>query len=797
MISSLLIISSLSAFACGGDGYLIEPQGHWIFYTGYSSADANWQKKLNKAFRKENIAFWHDYVQKAVSKEDVEAALYDVYLLDDQTSNAFFRYLIDHKDKEALQYWMMLKASDSAYISNLRWKQSAWFYDEKNGERRWVWWNEDERPIHDLSISQVETLDETVINQCKNTKIRHRYILQMMRKHFYSRNYQGCIDVWEKYGKSVPKSVLRKQCLNYYGGALRRLDRDAEAAATYATIGYFNPRLHYDVNVLRKIYRQNPNNEAFEFMVQEFVNTYFDHNYIQNSNKEWWFTPPLYNLSETRKAAAFNSLADTILQEKKTKNPALWKSAQAALAYIDGNLETALSLLQQAEKMKGTPAVKDNIRMLRLIFNSLRTDIDKKYEETLLPDLKWLVSKINEGNPEEYFFGGCESFENPSATAHHVKVLRRTVMLGIIPHFDRMNMPYKHMAYQNLYDETVMDSKEYRDLSRQGKIRLGINGYGYTSYIHPPIYHEALFDAYLAPHDFGDTVRKVVADSTCWCLNFDYRTSFFALIDTSELKDLLRYVRFLKSGGNTPAEKFVIQHNYRDLNFYYELIATKYMRIEKYDSALVFLRKVSAKFPETQNIAYYISNKYNPFAEEWITKKEYQADFRLPFNPTKAYANQPSKATFCQQMLRLRKLMKSSKSEEERANAAYAYAVGLHQSTLGNAWALCYYENGYNGGEHWYHGVPGDERIQQHVQKRVDSMLDIAMKGRKDEIFTLKCKIMHSQQKESLMVEVRENDWDSYKVYKPLVRNTFCDLARDYYEDPLDSKDWQSSAWYY
>ena len=352
-----------------------------------------------------------------MSKEEVETALYNVYLLNSHTTNPFFRYLIDHKDQEALQYWMLLKASDSASVEAVRWEESVWFYDEKEGERTWYWWDEEKKPVRDLSIFGVGTLDENAFLRCKDADIRSRYVLQLMRKHFYNHNYEGCIALWEKYGKNVPKSVLRKQCINYYGGALRRVDRDAEAAAAYATIGYYNPTLHYDVDVLRDIYQQDPNSEGFEFMVQEFVNTYFDHVYLHHHQSPiyYYYDLPKYHLAESAKSLAFNKLSDEILKEGKTQNPALWKSAQAALAYIDGDLEAALTLNKQAEKMKGSKEVKENIRMMRLMLNSLRSDIDNKYEETLLPDLKWLVDKLNEDNPSSYFSDGYYGeLEKPS-----------------------------------------------------------------------------------------------------------------------------------------------------------------------------------------------------------------------------------------------------------------------------------------------------------------------------------------------------------------------------------------------
>lgn len=799
LISIFCLLGSFSAFACGDGAYLVEPDRHWIFYTGYNSADENWQNNLNRAFREENITFWHNYVHQKVPKMEVEAALYDVMLLDSHSRNAFFRYLIDHNDKEALQYWMLLKTSDSAYIKEISWKQSAWFYDEKKGERYRGWWNENEEPLHDLSISQVGRLDETVIDQCKNAQIRHRYILQVMRKYFYCSDYKRCISVWEKYGKTMPKSILRSQCLNYYGGALRRVDRDAEAAVAYAAIGYFNPKLHYDVKVLRDIYQQNPNSEAFEFMIQEFVNTYFDHVYNKRRNTPYYdyYSMSEYILPETAKSLAFNKLSNEILKEGKTDNPALWRSAQSALAFIDGDLNAALSLIGKAEKEKGSKAVKDNIRMMKLMFNALRTDIDDKYEDALYPDLKWIVNIINSEDPEDCFTNNdYDSFCKPSATNHHVKVLRRTLLLGVIPHFQRLKMPYKCMAYQNLHDEVVSPFKKERAMIRKGELHRGTNRWGAT-YIHPPIYRKVDFDTYLEPHEMGEPCTKIVADSTLWFLNLDYRTDFFTSIDTAELQDLLRYVQFLKSGGKTAAEKFVIQNNYRDLNFYYELIATKLMRVERYDSALVYLKRVSPKFLRTQNIYTEIDSEHNPFTEGWITRKEQQAKFRLPFNPAKAYADNPGKATFCKVMLKLQHLMKNAKSEEERANAAYAYGLGLFRSGIGHAWALNYYEYGYNWGTHYGHGAPGsDEALEARVNARVDEVLDIALNETQDNILSLKCKILHSQQRKPYLVTIKENDYWEYEIFNKSVRETFCDLACDY-DRSEETQDWRWSSWYY
>ena len=816
LISGILLVGSLTAAACG-EPSPIEPQWHWFFYTGHNCPAMEWQQKLNLAFREENIAFWHNRVKESVTRKEVEKALYDVYLLNDQTTNKFFRYLYDHHDTEAVRYWTLLKTTDTAYIHQAVWEQSVWYYSEKTGER--YWYDEDDLPPYDLSISQVKAMNEGAIRSCSDPDLRNRFLLQVIRKCFYANDYQGCIILWERYGKQVPESVLRRQCLNYYGGALRRVDRDAEAAIVYASIGFYDPRLHYDVEVLRKIYEKEPDSKAFEFMVQEFVNTYFDQCSHESYEPPYSYSNPHFcQIPDRRKSEAFNALADEILRERKNRNPALWVSAKAALAYINGETDTALRLITEANRLRGSDAVKDNIRMMRLVFNSTRNDIDADYEARLLPDLQWLVRTINkEGVPRwwEYDMGAAIPEDTNFTALHHIKILRRTILLGVIPHFERRGMAFKSLAYLNLYEEIMMDNddRKEREFARKGLLREGLNQDGCTVYFHPPFYREVVltesdFD-YLHEHDYGTllaTRNFQVADSVSWRKSFDYGTMFFSYMDTTSIANVRQYLRFMRSGGRTAAEKFVLRHSYRDPSFYNELIATKHMRLEQYDSALVYLRKMSPDFPKKQNIADYIGTDHrNPFAEGWITRKQNKANFGLPFNPAAEYDRNAGKKAFCQLMLRLRKMAETDSSAEMRAKAAYAYAVGLFRSTIGNAWALCYYENGWNYSYHNFGEESDDDQsIEADVHRRVDKWLDKALQYDRDDLFTTKCKVLHSRERKALEHEVKKTvTWGTYtytsteKEFIPEVRKLLCDRASDYDYSPLCTAEWRKSVWYY
>jgi hypothetical protein len=351
------------------------------------------------------------------------------------------------------------------------------------------------------------------------------------------------------------------------------------------------------------------------------------------------------------------------------------------------------------------------------------------------------------------------------------------------------------------------DDKKEREFARKGLLREGLNQDGYTIYFHPPIYREEYLSEYDYDHSYTTNGKLVlVADSITWQKNFDYNTQFFNYMDTTSIANVQQYVRFLRSGSRTAAEKFVLRHSYRDPSFYNELIATKHMRLEQYDSALVYLRKMSPDFPNKQNIAEYIGTEHrNPFAEGWITRKQNKANFGLPFNPAAEYDKKPSKATFCQLMLRLRKMAETDPSEEIRAKAAYAYAVGLFRSTIGNAWALCYYENGWNYSYHNYgEDFVDDQSIEADVHRRVDAWLDKALQYNGDYVFTTKCMVLHSRERKALEHEVKNTvTWGSYtytsteKEFIPEVRELLCDRASDYDYSPLCTEEWRESVWHY
>ena len=629
-VSILLVLTVLPVFPCSF-GY-INPKYHHLFYTGYEGDYAEfygatqWKKVQDDLFKKENIEFWHNYTGKKVSKKAVETALYEQMNLD---RNEFFQYLKGQNDSLALQYWGWATTGDPDYA---RWMMSAWYYPE----------NRDAEPVTEKDLK--------LLVSCKNREIQNRYLLQFLRRCFYAEDFQTCIDLWRQYGGNVPKSALRTQCLNYYGGALKRTDQDFEAANVYASIGYFDIYLHYNVQTLRNMYLQEPNSKHLAFVLQQFVNQY-----LEKPNP--------------KQSAELSALAEEVIRDGKSQNPALWKSAEAALAYIDRDIERATRLIHEAESLAGTKAVMENVRMLRVMILASGNQRGDAYEAALLPDLQWLTQTLNKdirsGKLSVWDFEGDEAYiydECLSKQIHRVKVFRRAILLGVVPHYQQTGEVYKAIAYLNLYNETLCNDKQKRAKARKGNPRKNLD-----------------------------------ADDYCfWTYNMDYWTRLFTFMENVQIKDIKQYVSYLQGEKRTEADKFLYQNSYTNPEFFNELIATKFMREEQYDSAIVYLQKVSNDFLRTQNIRPYLSNSDgdNPFMEEWITKSELCAAYGLSYNPAQHYRQRPGKIQFCLLMRRLQQEIAAERNPETRARLQYAYTIGLYNSLLGKSWALTSYHSG-------------------------------------------------------------------------------------------------------
>lgn len=595
-IVSLLCLAACSfAFACSYCPPEID--GLYMFRTYYQIRSYDFLEE--DAARESNVNFWYAYVDGHVDKKSIEEALYNGSKKDVKSGKySFFNYLRQNNDADALRYWELTKRF-------AEFNSDPWYYPSKDDL---------------LELRQLAQQIQTAGNICKDPRLKERYMLQLMRISFYLREYFLCCDVWENHSGQWLDKDMERRCCSYYAGALFHTGYLVESADHFADLEEWESLSYFDDNVdfMRSLYEEVPCSKAFEYFIQNFENHYQDMGKLLDSK-------------------SFVELCEQVLKEKRTDNPALWQSAVAHIAFLDGDVKTAVRLIEKASGMKGTPMVMENVRILRLLYHAADHDADN-YDEKINEDLPWMLKKLYD----------LEDFwaENGNGEHHYVNMIRRILFHHLLPHYAAQGNSNMEVALLNAFDEAYCYNKEGRELARKDKVTEG---------------------------------------------NFDYATFSFAYLDTTSIEKVLQFLDFVKSTGKTALEKNLIKQGYVRESQIYELIGTKYMRIHDYETALQYFQKVSSSFWIKQNVAEYLDR--NPFEEKWFERQTEKGISCQQYNPAQLYAANPTKIQFCQIMLELKKLAETAADIELRALCHYAYAAGLEQSQEWS-WALTQYVSG-------------------------------------------------------------------------------------------------------
>lgn len=180
-----------------------------------------------------------------------------------------------------------------------------------------------------------------------------------------------------------------------------------------------------------------------------------------------------------------------------------------------------------------------------------------------------------------------------------------------------------------------------------------------------------------------------MADWTEGYYQNDHNDCYFALLDTANVKDVVSYQDFLSHPAKGNAlEQYAASYCYNDMNYYNELIGTKYMRVEDFEKASEYLKKVSQPFISSMNIAPYLhADSSYPMWYAWKCRKALDKTkcmkVMLTTNP---------KLLFCNSMLVLRQRLMLATEDKEKGNLNYELAKKYIQaSNVGYCWAYLHY----------------------------------------------------------------------------------------------------------
>lgn len=569
--------------------------------------------------------FWKSYFNKGVSQKVIHDA---IFLGDNKALNALLRVLQQRKDADGLNYMKLFKQMQA--INNA----DPWNYPDKK-----------QQAVDNSTWSNILNNASTHILSSK--KLSSRYWLMAMRAAYYTNKKQLCQQLWNKYQSRFSENDIRMLAEGYLASYWYKDGEREKAREFYAKIGDLQSlrwcfRNDIGLKGIQKLYAEAPNSVAFPYLIQDYVNS------IDNDLHPTWQDESNDSIKQAvmREMRSFRSFVSNVLQEKKVINPALWKSAAAYFAFLLNEKETAINELDEAENMNGTARMKENIRVIRFLVKSTNTDHNDAFDAYVLKELKWLMGKVkSESAFQDYAW-------SPYATRNHYSdALERIVYYNLTPGYLKDGKFATGAALTGMTNEFI--NINFKGNKRSAKyLSSWTEGYYIDDY-----------------NEFNNRI--------------------FNLLDSADVKDVVAYQQLLVNPAKgTELQQYAASYCFQNMNYYNDMIGTKYLRTEEFAKASEYLGKVSLPYLSSTDFAPYLhADSSYPLWYAWkmrkaLDKRRY-VKTALTVNP---------KLIFSNRMLTLQQRLNLATDNKEKAQINYELAKRyLQASLMGYCWAYLHY----------------------------------------------------------------------------------------------------------
>ena len=647
IISGILLTLSVDAFACAPWNY--DPQTYLMYRPYTFQTDVN-EYNLNA---KDNCLLWQRQCKTTGSTKEIYQIVYKSSLEDLEgllnhtsagkklsRSNAFARTLWD--DNEAIKLLVLAKECEIAR-SDIN---SPWYYPA----------TKDERPVG---------LDRIAYEagEYEGVRFRNRYALQRIRALFSLREYDECINYWNDISASLNDDIIRKMAKRYVAGAYFRIGEIETAKDYYVSLGdidnlYFCYR-DEDTPWEEVMYKYAPGSAGLREKVASRIKKHEDLFYV--TYDDYWATGSLPE-NEAAESVELARFCGRVASEGKVSDPDFWYYSQAYLLFMAGKQVEASSILSKAEKSKGTPEMKDYIRVFKLYLDSVLKPWSWSYEKEMITGLEWLdgliVSHLDEAREETVEKGIYYTRINLSYYYWN-DMMRKIVFSSIVPKLLKNHRETSAIRFANMADNRL--------LNLVGRVK--------------DIYYDAGKKKWVEEEMTMTQMRKGGRFN-----NFDYSCSLFELIDTLDVIHLENYVNSL--GKSTSRDvSFLDTRGYTDMAFFQEIIGTKHIREMRYGDAVKWLSMLPKGYQTRLNTYKDGYLKLDPFAQ---SKQELRN-------------NSDYKLNFARRMLELEEAIAAETDAVEKAKKTYLYATGMRNS-VSMCWGLSFYRKSSADVDSWYFG---------------------------------------------------------------------------------------------
>lgn len=642
IVNLFLICLPIMSFA-GGYSPAYEP-GEYRTFRIYNPKD----KHVAQTTAQLNIMEWQEYAEGRVSYDDVWKVVYEYTIEDLQrikrhevvatdSSNSFANYLINKNDEDAIDFLILAKECE-----------------ERRSNRTDKWWYPTKKDLNYADMQEI--IDKSLGYGGKKLRLRH--LLQAIRAAFTMGNYDLCLQLWNDEASKYPSSAVKTMCEGYiggiyfrrgdYGNAIGHYANNAEQYQSFWWCADNLTAINTAIDRIKVLYKYAPDSPELTKMVQDMCREAEDRANLKIfSNKDVDAEGNNgydFYINDRAKYMALRDFALNVVSEGKVENPAMWQYTASFLTLMDGDFKLASQYLAEAEKLKGTPFVKDGVKVLRIMLDGMLGSYDADFEAQMLNHLEWLdrkiVDNIADFTPPKYEWYDNYVFRNISVYYYH-DMMRKLLLSVLAPRYMQLGKPVKALLLTGVASERLRAVTNFRNSDKKKR-----------------------FDKEWSMHFNGEN------------RNIDFYTDIFRLMDTIPIRHVIEYKNVLQRKNGSPFDVFLAQRCYNNSDYFNEIIGTGYMRELKFEEALKYLSKVSSGYENALNISHYFF--YDPFKEPFIRK-------------VKNKVKNNNKLHFATRMNKLLETIKNSGDRESVLDAKFQYVLGLTRS-IDDCWPLLKYK---------------------------------------------------------------------------------------------------------
>jgi len=578
-------------------------------------------------YKTENLVLWQKQTSPDIPISDIEHVVYITeasflrakhYLSEQNTlkDNSFIRWIVNHKRQDILDFLILAKTSENVRYS----MNDPWYYHVEDNEHYRVL--------------------EGIVEKCnlyKSGPLLNRYALQMARALCSLRRYNECVSYWDHIKGKLTDDVIKKMTELRVAEALHKTGRHEEAMRIYATYGDVASIRAINSgqieNELEFVYEHAPNSPYLDEELQKWLLYYgddFTERMVKSGQK---------NALDVDRLNSLLKVTHRAVREKKTKKLAMWYYVLAALYDTQGESHKAKRYLEKGLKYKKDPFLRDSYHVLQMWLDAKTTTYNHAYEQRLMRDLKWLEQKIQHDITPEFIrkISGVEDHTSGPLEENYI---------------------YSDNAfgYYTGYHE-VSNIFYWNDVMRRLLLRVVC-----------PRMHQA--------HKYVREIQLAnMAENHLAWIN-DYSNEMFLIMDRlpyNATRDFFTRIYHPKD----EFDRFLNNHGRTDKFYWYDILATKCLREQRYNKAIVYLKQIPLTLQKRMNVYEYMTK--DPFCYDmWTFKDTISAEYY--------------KLHFAEKMAGYEKTMRSHRNPDKIAEAKIQYALGLRNS-VHRCWFLTRYSS--------------------------------------------------------------------------------------------------------